>query len=535
MNLKSRCQMHFAVIMVPFSVPLVVGAYWMWLQHILIIWAGGSAVLGAGWWFVSQRMQRLKLNVELLDISASFEKNAQNGRAYEQIERISALRRNTNPDLASSQFYVQTLLDVMQAVAEQYYPNRKNALLEIKIPYLLKAIETLAQELRLQLTENVPGSHIFSLNDLAKSHRLANRGIELYRLFRIVTAGLDPVSAMVRELKILTNNKIWELSTEDLKSWLIDAYIKKIGYYAIELYSGNMVLDEEGMRAGTTRTSQRQLDEINRREAIAATEPLRVLVLGQTNAGKSSMINALFGVKKAAISPMPSEPGITSYLLERPDIGNAIIMDCEGYGGGDGKRLFSKYAEEISRTDIILMAVSATNAARGADKKMLETIRACFAKSSSHPLPPIVVALTHIDQLRPIREWHPPYDVINPCSPKAASIRQMMDVIKLELELTSEQIVPVNLKLGSEYNVNDGLIPAIYQQLDQANQLRYLRCLKEFQQEDQWRKLWKQSKRAGQFIARNGFSAFEKISISEPRRTEKSGESALANPAYLDI
>jgi hypothetical protein len=36
--------------------------------------------------------------------------------------------------------------------------------------------------------------------------------------------------------------------------------------------------------------------------------------------------------------------------------------------------------------------------------------------------------------------------------------------------LNIEQIVPVNLKAGYEYNVNDGFVPAIYQQLNQANQ-----------------------------------------------------------------
>jgi hypothetical protein len=236
-------------------------------------------VLGAWWWLFNQRLKRLNLELELLDISASVENTAQNKLAYQQIEHISALHRNSNPDLASSQFYMQTLLEVMQAVAEQYYPQRKDALLEIKAPYLLKVIEMLAQELRVSLSENVPGSHIFSLNDIARSHKLANRGRELYRLFRIVSAGLDPVSATIREVKILTTNSLLSHSTDDLKRWLIDAYIKKIGYYAIELYSGNLVLDNE-LFAKATRHSQQEPDKIKHWEAVVSAEPFRILVLG---------------------------------------------------------------------------------------------------------------------------------------------------------------------------------------------------------------------------------------------------------------
>ena len=162
--MKTRWHMHFSVILAPFTIPLAAGAYWLWLHQMLILWVGTSALLGSGWWFINQRLNRLNLDLELLDISASVEKTSQNKLACLQIERISELRRNSNPDLASSQFYMQTLFEVMQAVAEQYYPQRKDALLEIKVPYLLKVIEMLAQELRISLSENVPGSHIFSLN-----------------------------------------------------------------------------------------------------------------------------------------------------------------------------------------------------------------------------------------------------------------------------------------------------------------------------------------------------------------------------------
>ncbi|TAK64432.1 GTPase [Methylobacter sp.] len=524
MKMKTRWQIHFFIIMIPFSIPLAAGFYWLWLHQMLILWLAVSAVLGATWWLFNQRLNRLDLELELLDISPSVEKTAQSKQAYEKIEQISASYRNSNPDLASSEFYMQTLLEVMRAVAEQYYPQRKDALLEIKLPYLLKVIEMLAQELRVGLSENVPGSHIFSVSDIVRSHRLANRGRDLYRLFRIVSAGLDPISAMVRELRILTTDSLLSHSTEDLKRWLIDAYIKKIGYYAIELYSGNMVLDKS-LFANATRLSQQELEKIKHRETAVSAEPLRVLVLGQTNAGKSSLINALFGTQKAETNVIPTTEGFTSYLLERPGLESAIILDCEGYGSDDYRCSLAKASEEIVRSDIIILVVSATNVARDPDKKMLQAIQDCFAAKDRSSLPPVVVALTHVDQLRPLREWSPPYDVIKPDSPKAQAIRLMMETVTTELGLNIEQIAPVNLKPGFEYNVEEGLIPTIFQQLTQAKQVRYLRCLKQYRKEDYWRRLWKQSKGAGQFIAKKGFSTFVKSPITLPESAERGGES----------
>jgi predicted GTPase len=515
MKMKTRWAIHFLIILVPISVLLVAGLYWLWQQQLLILWLAVSAVLGLIWWLINQRLNRLDLELELLDITPSVEKTAKSQRAYERIEQISASYRNANPDLASSEFYMQTLLEVMRAVAEQYYPKRKDALLEIKLPHLLKVIEMLAQELRVSLSESVPGSHIFSMRDIVRSQRWANRGRDLYRLFRIVSAGLDPVSAMVRELRILATDSLLTHSTEDLKRWLIDAYIKKIGYYAIELYSGNLVLDN-GLFAQPTRLSRQELEKIKRRETVTAAEPLRILVLGQTNAGKSSLINALFGAKKAETDVIPTTEGITPYLLERPGLDSAIILDCEGYGSKDYRGSLARVSEEIVRSDIIIVAVSATNVARDFDKKMLQAIQDCFLDKDRSTASPIVVALTHVDQLRPVREWNPPYDVMRPLSAKAQAIRLAMETVAKELGLNIDQVAPVNLKAGYEYNVEEGLVAAIFQQLEQAKQVRYLRCLKEYHKEDYWRRLWRQSKGAGQFIAKQGLGAFIKSAAALP-------------------
>jgi hypothetical protein len=49
MKMKARWHMHFAVRIVPLSIPLAAGAYWLWLHQMLILWVGTSTVLGAGW------------------------------------------------------------------------------------------------------------------------------------------------------------------------------------------------------------------------------------------------------------------------------------------------------------------------------------------------------------------------------------------------------------------------------------------------------------------------------------------------------
>lgn len=507
MKLKTRWLIHLLVLGLPFGVPLAAGFYWLWQQQWLLLWLAAWSLLGGIWWLLSRFMSRSGQELELIDLTPSVEQTEQGKRAYEKIEQISTVYRDSNPDLESLEFYTQALTETMKAVAEQYYPQRKNALLEIKLPHLLKIIEMLAQELRVNLADNVPGSHMLSVNDMLRSRRLLKRGQDLYRLFRVVSAGLDPVSAMVRELRIMTTDSLLSHSSEELKRWLVDAYIKKIGYYAIELYSGNMILDDS-LFDEATRATRRELDNIKRREEAVSAEPLRILVLGQTNAGKSSLVNALFGAHKAETNVMPTTEGFTAYLLERPQLESVIIVDCEGYGSEDERGSYSKLKQEIVRSDIIVLVVSASNVARDPDKKMLQAIQSYFESKDKNSWPAIVVALSHIDLLRPVREWQPPYDVFKPDSAKAQAIRQAMDTVAAELGITLEQIAPVNLQPGLEYNVEEGLVPAICQQLGHAKQVRYLRCLKAYHKEDYWRRLWRQSKGAGQFIAKKGFGLF---------------------------
>ena len=149
----------------------------------------------------------------------------------------------------------------------------------------------MARDLRIGFAENVPASHIITLKDIVRGRRLATQGVGIYRLLRLVV-NISPVAEMMEEMATAAGSRLYSETYEDIKRSLIDAFIKKVAYYAIELYSGNLVLDKDQLTAHVDRRTRADLTDIKQREENQSAEPLRILVIGQTNAGKSSLINA---------------------------------------------------------------------------------------------------------------------------------------------------------------------------------------------------------------------------------------------------
>ena len=126
----------------------------------------------------------------------------------------------------------------------------------------------------------------------------------------------------------------------------------------------------------------------------------------------------------------------------------------------------------------------------------------------THPerlAPPLVVAVSFVDQVRPVSEWAPPYDIIYPTNPKALQIQELVEAVRADLQLAAEQVaIPVCLAPGREYNVEEALALAILFTANEAQRVKYLRCLRHFHQEAYWAQLWQQTVNSGRVLLKAG-------------------------------
>ncbi len=211
-------------------------------------------------------------------------------------------------------------------------------------------------------------------------------------------------------------------------------YLRQVGYYLIEMYSGRLKAGSRAYReqfgeiAAAVHAADGNLDALSTLQDAKIT----IAVMGQVKAGKSSLVNRLIGDEVAATGVLPETRAVELYEYHVPNCDSVVtLLDTPGYDEADvTKQQRNEVTTAADRADIVLLVMAANVSARAADVQMMHELETHY-RDRPHLKPPTILAvLTHIDLLRPVREWSPPYDWRNPHDLKEQSIAAAVDYVR---------------------------------------------------------------------------------------------------------
>ncbi len=491
----------------PMLAVAVLGILWLWQNDYFLWWLGAMVACAAAAYGIQVLL--IKRQRKLLADAATEPNPDWPPTADEVWSRVEALADELDPEdwpLDDVERLLGLGRRTLDTVAEAYHPGVDKPLLELTVPHMLLIIERASADLRRDIVDHVPFSHRLVIGDIFRMQRWRRSAEKVFLVYRAGRMVINPVHALVGEAwRGVRDLGVGAVSGE-LHRWLLGAFVRKVGFYAIDLYSGRLPLDESSSTDQVTEASRKD-DERAAEGAKASSEPLRILVLGRSNAGKSSLINALFGTLAAAADALPDTTvDLVPYALEREGMTRALVFDSPGCENGLFEQ--SSFVKAARSADFVLWVSPVNRPDRQQELQCLEQLRAIYANDAARRPPPILAVATHIDRLRPTAEWQPPYDLVAAETPKAVNIRDAVAALASDLAFQPQDVVPVCLAEGRVYNVDDLLWSAMLDRHDSALRIRLMRCVEARRRAENWgllrrqlvgagRLLWRLSGRAG--------------------------------------
>jgi hypothetical protein len=496
-HMKLRAAIAIALLTVPYLLLIAGGSIWLFQTNLLLGWAVAALACTAAGWFL---LRGLWHAVPPPAVQPNPAWPPQGMEVWEDVERLAVEIEGEELPLDRPEEFVAVARRVADVVARYYHPDAADPWLETPAPHVLRIVELVARDLRQATLGYVPGSHILTIGDLRRLQKLAGIAHRSYFWYRIASFVINTPAAFLREARDAVFGQLRSMSTETARRWAVGYFVRRTGYYAIQLYGGQMALDDAPPDAALLRQSKQDAGQELQRSGTLDKEPLRILVVGQKKAGKSSLINALFRNYRAATDVVPRTDKIEPYVLEREGLRQVIVLDTAGYDIEKPGEMLRPWIDHLHGCDIIVCVCSAASAAREADRRFLSELRAEFQRNPDRHIPVLIAALTHIDRLRPLQEWNPPYQLDPAEGPKAEQIAGAVEAVAGDLELPPADVIPVCLLPERMYNVEEALVPAMLDRLPAAQRVKYVRCLRQQRDEQYWRRLWQQTVAAGRVL-----------------------------------
>lgn len=511
MKLTQLLRPRVVVLLVLWSLPaivcIVISVIALYQTGWLVVIAGLLPLIWLVAWLVGRWWPAPKLNrsAHWTPLRASDFWTPQDVAAIDVVEGFRRQVADVNQlTIVDPNRYIQDAQELTQRLAMHFHPNADSGTLApqhmlnpLTLVEILSVIHLAVEDLEDWMLENVPGSHLATVGQLGQLPRLAKAWDIGQSIFFIATSIANPSRLLTYPLWRSTGRVTVELQNELIRAFY-QQYLSHIGYYLIEMYSGRLkrgsrvYRQQFGHLAAAVHAAGGDTEQL----ANLADSNTTIAIMGQVKAGKSSLINALMKGNVATTSILPETRQVQCFEFALPGSANGLrLLDTPGYSEADiskHQRAETKSAAEVA--DIILLVMAANVPARYSDVELVRDLEQHYRARRHLRPPPIIGVFTHIDLLRPVREWTPPYDWRKPSSSKEHS---MANAVGYARELFGDSIsayacVYTGEMESTDTSVGDELIPLLIAHLDQGHASAVLKAFYAQLSQQRFKKLSKQ-------------------------------------------
>lgn len=489
------------LLLLPMLVLLGAGVAWLWQKGWLLWWLLAAASLTLLTWSALRLRHGPKRSrpvdserPALTEADSTWAPQEQ--AAWEAVRRLSS---TADPGLLDAhERMLEAAQRTFEEVARHYHPEQEDPALEFTLPELLLLTERVSARLRLVLLEHVPLSHRLRARSVIRAwgyRPLLAAGFEhgrkLYSIVRIARA-VSPLHAIAAEVRDRLIGDLFDNVHTNVRRRIVRLWIEEVGRAAIELYSGRLRIDAQAL-------AQAAASEGLRGAATTVAPPgsLRVLVAGRTNAGKSTLVNAMLGALGAGVEVRPFTGEFHGYELREAGLPPAYLIDSPGI---DDEPSMLEFVKRAFACDLVIW-VAAAHETPTLDGAALEALRARFAAHPQRRMPPVIVVASHIDRVGATVVAAPEGFADASSATTEDAVRDTLEALAEALEVAPESIVPMRLDARPAENL-DLLWQRVEASIDEAQRARWVRVLRGTVERRAWRTPWRQTVGAGRMLRR---------------------------------
>lgn len=533
----SRWRSIFVVVLLlfPFAVYVCAGGWALWQQRLLT-WLWLPIPICWGLAFLFLRKWKKHFGPPEVETEIPLHWTPRDQAAWKIVETRSKDLGDLPPEeLTRVQFYVDTALELSLEIARVYHPKADDPISQLTIPEILAALELVFEDLAEAVDDYVPAGHLLTVNHYRHLAKIPKWSKTLSKFYWPLSTVLAPTTVVAR---YAASRFVVSPVTKDIQAnvlaWFTMMFIQRVGYYAIELNSGRLAGGAKKFRetlkkmertrnpgsteakpakaAASAPSSEGGKTETSHENDNEKTEVTLALV-GQTKAGKSSLINAILGDAHAETDILPATSEVKRYQLDwEPTNDRLVLLDTVGYAtDGATDKQIKETQKAVQSADLVLFVLHAGSSAREPDRQMLQTIQDWFFEKKELKPVPVLGVLTHMDLLSPAMEWEPPYDWQTGDRPKEISIREALEYNRELFGESIAGIVPVcsDGERDRIYGIEEYLLPAITPLLDNARASAVLRSLHQDINQDRVQRVVQQFWNAGKTLVKAGLPSLE--------------------------